>query len=224
VNRLGLSAVLPFLAVDKGWYLLGMGDLEEAELEFQKGRDSLNYENPKITDIILYHLGLGMLREEQGKEHEAMEHYQVCVDSFRKWEFTTFPTAYVQTLLQLTSIYAKNRELERARATAQWAKRLAETLKSDACLAMASQAEAALLLATGDQKEAEQAYLKSLHLWEKAGWPFYHGKALVAYSEAVAHDNPEESRKRLEQAAEIFRRLGAKRDLEKAEAKLSAQA
>jgi tetratricopeptide (TPR) repeat protein len=198
-----------------------VGDLEQAEMEFQKGRDWLD-ENPKITDIVHYHLGLGMLKEEQGKEHEAKEHYQTCVDSFRKWEFTTFPTLHIQTLLHLTSIYAKHQELEQARETSQWAKRLAETLKSDAGLAMASQAEAALLLASGDQKGAEEAYLKSLGLWEKAGWPYYHAKALVAYSEALAQKNPEESRKRLMQAAEIFRRLGARRDLERAEAKLSA--
>jgi hypothetical protein len=89
---------------------------------------------------------------------------------------------------------------------------------------MASQADASLLLATGDARGAEEAYLKCLELWEKAGWPYYQAKALVAYSEALAQEDPEESRKRLEQAAEIFRRLGAKRDLERAEAKLSAQA
>jgi class 3 adenylate cyclase/tetratricopeptide (TPR) repeat protein len=222
-SKLGLSAILSSFALDKGWYSLGMGDLEQAEMEFQKGRDWLD-ENPKITDIVHYHLGLGMLKEEQGKEHEAKENYQTCVDSFRKWEFTTFPTLHIQTLLHLTSIFARNQELERARETSQWAKRLAETLKSDAGLAMASQAEAALLLASGDQKEAEAAYLNCLELWEKAGWPYYHAKALVAYSEALAQKTPEESRKRLMQAAEIFRKLGAKRDLEKAEAKLSAQA
>ena len=207
-SRLGLSAILSSFALDKGWYSLGMGDLEQAEMEFQKGRDWLD-ENPKITDIVHYHLGLGMLKEEQGKEHEAKEHYQTCVDSFRKWEFTTFPTLHIQTLLHLTSIFAKHQELEKARETSQWAKRLAETLKSDAGLAMASQAEAALLLASGDQKEAEEAYLNCLELWEKAGWPYYHAKALVAYSEALAQKNPEESRKRLMQAAEIFRKLGA---------------
>jgi hypothetical protein len=89
---------------------------------------------------------------------------------------------------------------------------------------MAAQAEAALLLADGDRKGADEAYLKSIGLWEKAGWPYYHAKALLAYSEALAEENPEESRKRLGQAAEILRKLGAKRDLERAEAKLSAQA
>jgi tetratricopeptide (TPR) repeat protein len=200
-----------------------MGDLEQAEMEFQKGRDWLD-ENPKITDIVHYHLGLGMLKEEQGKEHEAKEHYQTCVDSFRIWEFTTFPTLHIQTLLHLTSIYAKNQELERAREASQWARRLAETLKSDGGLALALQAEAAVLLATGDAKGAGETHLKSLAFWEKAGWPYYHAKALVAYSEALAQKSPEESRKRLEQAAEIFRKLGAKRDLERAEARLAAQA
>jgi len=222
-NRLGLSAISSSFALDKGWYSLGMGDLEQAEMEFQKGRDWLE-ENPKITDIVHYHLGLGMLKEEQGKEHEAKEHYQTCVDSFRKWEFTTSPTLHIETLLHLTSIYAKHQELERARETSQWAKRLAETLKSDGGLALALQAEATVLLATDDLKGAVEACQKSLAFWAKAGWPYYRAKALVAYADLVVQTSRDESRKCLEQATEIFRRLGAKRDLERAEAKLSAQA
>jgi len=56
---------------------------------------------------------------------------------------------------------------------------------------------------------------------DKAGWSYYKAKALVAYSEAIGETKPEESKKRLEQSAEIFRKLGAKRDLERAEARLS---
>jgi hypothetical protein len=104
-----------------------------------------------------------------------------------------------------------------------WAKRLAETLNSDAGLAMASQSEANLLQASGDTKGAQGAYLKSLSIWEKASWPYYHAKALVEYSEVIAHRNHEESEKRLENATETFRKLGAKRDLEKAEAKLAVR-
>jgi predicted ATPase/class 3 adenylate cyclase len=219
-SRLGLT--LSYLAWDRAWFSLSMGDLEQTEMELQKGRESLDYENPKITDIVYYHLGLGMLKEEQGREHEAEQHYATCMDSFRKWEFTTFPILHIQTLLHLTSIYAKHQELERARETSQWAKRLAETLRSDGGLALALQAEATVLLATGDAKGAGEAYLKSLDLWEKAGWPYYHAKALAAYSEALTLKSPEESRKRLEQAVQIFRKLGARRDLERAEAKLSA--
>ena len=86
---------------------------------------------------------------------------------------------------------------------------------------MSSQAEAALLLARNDRKAAEETYLKSLSLWEKAGWPYYHAKAMVDYSEAIAHTNPEESKKQLQQAQEVFKKLGAKRDLEKAQTTLS---
>lgn len=160
---------------------------------------------------------------EQGREDEAKNHLETCVNAFKKWEYTTMPIYHILTLLHLTTIYAKQKEFEKAHESSQWAKRLAETLKSEAGLAMASQAEATLLLATGDSKGAEEGYLKSLELWQKAGWPHYNGKALVAYSEALEQNNPEESKKRLMQAVEIFRKLGAKRDLEKAEAKLSAQ-
>jgi hypothetical protein len=104
----------------------------------------------------------------------------------------------------------------------EWAERLARTLKSDPGLAMASQAEASVLLAAGNQKAAEETYLKSLGLWEKAGWPYYHAKALVAYSEAIAQTNADESKKRLQEAAGIFNKLGARGDFEKAQTKLSA--
>ncbi len=77
------------------------------------------------------------------------------------------------------------------------------------------------MLAGGDRKAAEDAYLRSLGLWEKAGWPYYHAKALVAYSEAIAQTNPDESAKQLQKAADTFRKLGAKRDLQRAEGRLS---
>jgi len=205
----------------RGLIHLGFGDLEQAE-KYLQAASVKQYE--KITPIVEIHLGLAELRLEQGREEEAKAHFEICVNTFKDHEFTTFPLLHIETLFHLTSIYAKNQELERAREASQWAKRLAETLKSDAGLAMAAQAEASLLLATGDRKGAEEASLKSLGLWEKAGWPYYQAKALVSYSEIIAQTNPDESKKRLEQAAEIFKKLGAKRDLEKAEAKLLAKA
>jgi hypothetical protein len=93
-------------------------------------------------------------------------------------------------------------------------------MKSDAGLAMTWQAEANLLTARNNSKEAEEACLKSLELWEKAGWSYYHAKALVEYSEVIAETHPVESRKRLDQATGIFRKLGAKRDLQEAESRL----
>jgi class 3 adenylate cyclase/tetratricopeptide (TPR) repeat protein len=203
----------------RGLIHLGFGYLEQAE-KYLQAASAIQYE--KITPIVETHLGLAELRLEQGREEEAKAHFEICVNTFKVAEFSTMPLLNIETLLHLTSIYARCGQLEEARKMSEWATRLAETLKSDAGLAMASQAEAALLLAKGDRKGAEEDYLKCLGLWEKAGWPYYHGKALVAYFEALAQKNPEESRKRLVQAAEIFRKLGAKRDLERAQAKLSA--
>jgi class 3 adenylate cyclase/tetratricopeptide (TPR) repeat protein len=222
VEKLGLPSYLDVESLS-GWMWLMMGDLQKAETHFQNALRLLT-EGSKITETVEVHLGLALQMLEQGREDDAKAHLETCVNAFRKWEYTTLPIHHIHTLLRLTSIYAKENRIEKARESSQWAKRLAETLKSDAGLAMASQAEASLLLASDDSKGAEKAYLKALDLWEKAGWPYYHGKALVAYSEAIAQNNPDESRRRLQQAAEIFRKLGAKRDLEKAEAKLSAQA
>jgi len=103
------------------------------------------------------------------------------------------------------------------------AERLAKTLKSDAGLAMASQAKAALHSASAGGKAAEESYLECLALWEKAGWPYYKAKALITYSAIISQTNPEESKKRVREAAEIFMKLGAKRDLESAQAKLTAR-
>ena len=221
VERLGLRSYFEQESWG-GWAWLMMGDLQKADAHFQNALGLL-YEGSKITYIVEAHLGVALLRLEQGRKDEAKTHLETCVNAFKKWEFTTRPLYHIETLLHLTSIYATDREIEKARGTYAWARRLAETLKSDAGLAMASQAEAALLLATGDNRGAEEACLKSLDLWAKAGWPYYHGKALVVYSEALALTNAEESRKRLLQAAGIFRKLGAKRDLETTEAKLSTR-
>jgi len=204
----------------RGLIHLGFGDLEQAE-KYLQAASTIQYE--RSTAIVEAHLAFAELRLEQGSEEDAKTHFEICVNAFKVAEFSTMPLLNVETLLHLTSIYARRGQLEEARKMSQWSMRLAETLKSDAGLAMASQAEANLLLATGDSKGAMDAFLKSLGLWEKAGWPYYHGKVLVAYSEAIAQNSPEESRKRLMQAVEIFKRLGAKRDLEKAEAKLSAK-
>jgi tetratricopeptide (TPR) repeat protein len=220
-NEIRKRIGVPVLSIDPPIWCLGHGDLSNAEIGLQEMSKFLEGTR-KPSSIVWVNLLWGWLRLEQGRDAEAKVHLEKSVEAFRKWEFTTYPLDHVETLLYLTQLHVKGGELEQARKTWEWAKRLAETLKSDAGLAMASQAEGVFLLASGDRKGAEEAFLKSLRLWEKAGWPYYHAKALTAYSEAIAQTNPEESKKRLEEATETFRKLGAKRDLEKAEAKLAA--
>jgi len=221
MERLGIGIDITTVEHEawRGWYALSMGDLGEAEKILQAA-EHLTEKVPKITVIVTTNLALGLLRLEQGKEQEARTHFEKSVDAFRNWEFTTEPLLHVETLLQLTSLHAKGGRWEETRKMSEWARRLAETLKSDAGLAVASQAEALVLFARGDRKAAEEKYLESLNLWEKAGWPYYRAKALVEYAEAIAKASPAESRRHLEMAVEIFRKLGAKRDLEKAEAAL----
>jgi tetratricopeptide (TPR) repeat protein len=206
--------------VFRGLVRLTMGDSDQAERYLENSNAK---QNALTVHVVNFNLALGKVRLEQGREDEARAQFETCIERFKTSEFDLISPHQVETLLHLTAIYAKHGQLDEARRMSLWAKRLAQTLKSDAGLAMASQAEAAVLLAGGDRKGADEAYLKSLGLWEKAGWPYYRAKALVAYSEALAQEDREESRKRLEQAAEIFRKLGAKRDLERGEAKLSAQ-
>ncbi len=218
-ERLGFTFRADRFEAWRGLFHLGLGALEEAEKYLQA---ALAMQDHQVTMKVETHLGLGLLRLEQGREEEAKSHFETCVEAFKDAEFVTMPLLHIETLLHLTSVHVRGGRLEEARKMSEWGRRLAETLKVDAGLAMASQAEAAVLLAGGDRRGADEAYLRSLGLWEKAGWPYYHAKALAAYSEALAQRDPGESRKRLKQAAEIFGRLGAKRDLEKAEAKLPA--
>ena len=214
-QRLGfMNDYILFGEVWRGLIHLSMGDLEEAE-KYLNNSDVK--ENPQITHVVNLNLTLGKIRLEQGREDEAKACFETCVNAFIKWEFSTIWPQQIETLLNLTLIYTKQRRLNEARKMSEWTRRLAEIMKGDACFAMASQAEASRLLATGERKGAEEAYLKSLALWERAGWPYYHAKALVGYWEAIAQTNPEEAKKRLQQAAEIFKKLGAKRDLQKAE-------
>jgi len=218
-ERLGFKFSVFNAEAWRGLLHLGMGDLEQAEEYLQL---ALAKQDPAIASRVEANLGLGILRLEQGREEEAKAHFDAGVDAFKPAEFSTSPLLNVETLLHLTGIYARRGQLDEALRMSEWARRLADTLKSDAGLAMASQAEANLLYATGDLNGAQKAYLESLSFWEKAGWPYYHAKAMVEHAEAMAKASPQESRNRLEEAIEIFKKLGAKRDLEKAKAKLSA--
>ena len=200
--------------VPKGLLHLGQGDLEEADKCLQ---ESLAAKDPKITTIVGVYLGLGKLRMEQGREREAKLHFMKCVEAFKVAEYSTAPLFNIEVLLHLTSIYSKQGQREKAWKTVRWAKRLAQKLKSDAGLAMAYQAEANVRLASGDQKRAEVAYVKSLKSWKKAGWVYYYAKALAEYSKVVARTNTTESKRSLGQAIEIFKKLQARLDLERLE-------
>lgn len=173
-----------------------------------------------VSSAVNFNLALGKLRLEQGRRQEAKACFESGVNSFKNVEFSTFPLLNVETLLHLTSLYVDDREYEKARDASQWALRLAEPLKSSACMGLAMQAKAGYLVASKDEKGAEEAYKQAMGLWEKAGWPYYHAKTLVEYANATVKSSPEESRRCLQDAVEIFKKLGAKRGLEKAEAAL----
>jgi len=219
-NRLGFRFRGMNAEAQRAKFFLSVGDLDRAE-EFC--RLALGRGDEQITDIVATNLVVGKLRVEQGRVEEAKAHFESCVNAFKDHEFTSEPLWHIETLLHLTGIYMKLGQPEKARMVVDWAKRLAETLKSDAGLAMAGQAKANLLQASGDLKAAHEAYRESLSIWEKAGWPYNQAKTLVEYAEAIAKTSPEESRRCLGEAVEIFNKLGAKHDLEKSEAKLSAK-
>jgi predicted ATPase/archaellum biogenesis ATPase FlaH len=216
-TRLAFNIIGLVAEVWGGMLRLSLGDMGEAEkyIEAAAARD-----HQQIPHIVQASLGLGKLRLEQGKEQEAEASLEKCMEAFKKSEFTTMPLFHVETLLLLTSIYAKQGRVEEAGKMSDWALRLAETLKSNAALAMGKVAKANVLLAKEDRNGALETYREALGFWGKAGWPYYHARTLVVYSEALVQTNPEESKKRLQEAAETFRKLGAKRDLEKAQAKL----
>ena len=197
--------------------------LEGSSDEFERSLQSLIKPDSTMSSLVELNLELGQLRMEQERNDEARACFESNVDAFKDAEFSTQPLNHIETLLYLTVIYVRQGEIDKARNSSQWAKRLAGQLNSNAGMALGLQAEANLLLAVGDRKGAEEAYLECLALWEKARWPYYHAKALAEYAEAIAKTFPDQSRKRLEESIGIFRKLGAKRDLEKVEAKLSSR-
>jgi len=219
-NRVGFNFIALNAEAERAELYMGLGELEKAEQSCQL---ALGRRDEQVTHVVATNLALGKLRVEEGRVEKAQAYFEAGVKAFKNYEFTTMPLLHVEVLLHLSKIYAQQGRFEDARGLVDWARRLGETLKSDAGLAMASEAEANLLHAKGDLKASEEVYLKSLSLWERAGWPYYHAKILVAYSESIAQANPEEAKKRLQQAVDIYKRLGAKRDLEKAEATLSGK-
>jgi tetratricopeptide (TPR) repeat protein len=217
-ERLGLAPNHFWYNLELGWFSFSTGDLERAERYFQESTRLASQET-KITPFVAAHLGVALLRLEQGRKDEARQHLEKCVDAFKKWEFTTDPLLHIETLLHLTSLYAKN-NLQKANEFAKWARRLAETIKSDAGIAMALQAEAHILSAEGNRERALDAYEQSINRWEKAGWPYDRAKGLLEYAQLLEDTNPDQSARKLKEAVSVLSELGAKRDLEKAQAQL----
>jgi hypothetical protein len=218
LGRLGF--VLRFTA--EAWaarMYLGLGNLDVAEQLLQAASTK---KSSKIASIVETNLGMGLLRMEQGNISDAKTHFGTCVTAFKNAEFNSLPLLNIETLLQLTSIYVGLGSLAEAARMSKWARMLAETIKSTAGLAMAWQAEAIVLQANLNETVAQEAYLKSLSFWQKAGWPYYEAKLLVAYSQSLKQTNSEESKKCMQRALGIFRKLGAKRELKKTAEMLSS--
>jgi len=197
---------------------LDLGDLEEAERLLKA---ALAEKSSKIAVTVAAHLGLGLLRLKEGRIDEAKSHLETCFTTFSDAEFDSLPVFYIETLLQLTAIYISEGRLDEAYELGTRARRIAEVLGSQAGLAMAWQAEARVQIARGNLMGGQQAYLRSLTLWDKADWPHYHADALVAYADTIAQTKAQESRMLMEQASQIFLKLGAVRDSEETERKLS---
>jgi tetratricopeptide (TPR) repeat protein len=218
-DRLGLSRADSITNLVQVLLSLEMNSLEETEAMARRAIESTEG-SPKITDVVMGRLGLGMVLDAMGKWEEAERNYLQCVDAFRKWEFTSFPLLHVETLVRLASIEARRGDMQKAQENVQWAKRLAEQLKSDAGLAMAYQGEALLSAAGGDKEAARETYQKSVDLWERAGWPYYHARAMVEFSDTLQNAA---AREKLESASQILSKLGAARTLERIRTKLTTR-
>jgi tetratricopeptide (TPR) repeat protein len=218
-DRLGLSRADSITNLVDVLLSLEMENLEKAERTAQRAIESIK-ESPKISDIVMGRLGLGIVLEVRGKWDEAEENYLQSVDAFRKWEFTSFPLLHIETLVRLASIQVRHRDLQKAQENVQWAKRLAEELKSDAGLAIAYQGEALLSAATGDKEAAKTTYQKCLQLWEKAEWPYYRARAIIEFSDALDKAAAYEM---LKSASQILSKLGATTTLERIQIKLTTR-
>jgi tetratricopeptide (TPR) repeat protein/KaiC/GvpD/RAD55 family RecA-like ATPase len=218
-DRLGLSRADSITNLVDVLLSLEMENLEKTERTAQRAIESIE-ESPKITDIVMGRLGLGIVLEAQQKWEDAERNYLQSVDAFRRWEFTSFPLLHIETLVRLASIQIRHGDLQRARENVQWAKRLAEELKSGAGLAIAYQSEALLSASTGDKEAAKATYQKCLELWEKAGWPYYRARAIIEFSDTLDKAAANEM---LKSASQILSKLGATTTLERIQLKLNTR-
>lgn len=207
-ERLGIRMRFWIRAVN-GRFALSQGKLEEAEVCFKNALDHLS---SKIPETVATHLGVGLLRLEQGRENEAATHFEICVNSFRRAEFTTAPLLYIETLMQLTSIYSGQQMLAKAQQTSNWATRIATRLRSNAGTGMALQSLAILKFHDEKAKTSNKLFLECLKEWEKAGWPYYLARGRIAYASTIMSTRGQEARNQLKRAYHTFEKLGAIRD------------
>lgn len=117
--------------------------------------------------------------------------------------------------------YAAAGEVERAQESAARAKEVAELWESSAWRAMAESAEGAVLLAQGDPDAAAGRFLSAAELYERAEQPFWAARSQM---QAALAGGGSERATHLEEALEVFTRLGAVRAEEHARAALEEKA
>jgi tetratricopeptide (TPR) repeat protein len=125
-------------------------------------------------------------------------------------------TTYVLPVLAWA--YLEQGEMDLARRTIREALRRARAAGYQLCLVGALRVQALIALRQGEAQEAEHALEEGLALARPMPYPYGEGRLLLTYG--LLHIQEQQAplaRERLDEALTIFRRLGARKDIERAE-------
>jgi len=209
VRSAGASWWSAYGPVGRGHLQLHQGEWEEASRALEEGI-ALAEPIGDLQALQQAHMFLGELEVLQGRAEEARGRLE---------SFTSEEGSYIEPLLAtLAWAYLELGEMDRAEETARRVQAIAQERQHKLYLPGVLTVQGMILAQQGRWEEGEQTFGEAVSLAQAIPYPCAEGRARYEWGMMhIRQGDREQARERLEQALEVFQRLGARKDIERTE-------
>jgi adenylate cyclase len=226
-RKIGFPRNLGISVAYFGWIKIVMGEFEEAKPYLKEGFDLLQKAGDSES-LLQSHQVLGITSFEKEEYAEARKHLEKSHEILKKM----FPLKYIAAFLvsqYLAWTYLELGELEKAEILIENLRRNGLELKNDDLLAKTDALTAMMSRAQKKWAESIEYFEKSIRAHEALNarrWDVYQfARILFDYARLYIERNQEGDREKalnlLNQALELFQKMGAKKCIEKVEARIA---
>jgi tetratricopeptide (TPR) repeat protein len=226
-RKVGYPRLLSLSTGYLGWICMILGELDKSEQYFKEAFGFSQIAGDFDT-VALGHFFLGSLHFEKGEYNKAREHLEKANEIYEK----VFTVQYSMSFLAsqyLIWTYIELEEIDKAQNLVNNLHKIALDVRDEDIIANSHALTAMVFRAQKKWKESIEHFEESLQKHKALNarqWDVYNFAKMVLceyarmYLERNEEGDKEKARDLLNQALEMFQKMGAKKDIEKVEAKL----
>jgi len=226
-RKVGYPRLLSLSIGYLGWICMILGELDKSEQYFKEAFGFSQIAGDFDT-VALGHFFLGSLHFEKGEYNKAREHLEKANEIYEK----VFTVQYSMSFLAsqyLIWTYIELEEIDKAQNLVNNLHKIALDVRDEDLIANSHALTAMVFRAQKKWKESIEHFEESLQKHKALNarqWDVYNFAKMVLceyarmYLERNEEGDKEKARDLLNQALEMFQKMGAKKDIEKVEAKL----